>query len=119
MPNDVTSGDREILAAAYRWFNARQLDAVLALMHPDVVWPNGMEGGYVYGHEGVRAYWTRQWGMIDPHVEPMKIEMDTEDRAVVEVHQVVRELSGNVVLDTTVRHAYTLRDGLIVRMEIE
>ena len=56
MPNDVTSGDREILAAAYRWFNARQLDAVLALMHPDVVWPNGMEGGYVLrarGSEGL------------------------------------------------------------------
>jgi ketosteroid isomerase-like protein len=117
--DDVTSGDREILAAAYRWFNARQLDAVLALMHPDVVWPNGMEGGYVCGHEGVRAYWTRQWGMIDPHVEPVKIKMDAQGRAVVEVRQVVRDLSGGMLLDIIVHHAYTIRDGLIERMEIE
>jgi hypothetical protein len=117
--SDLRSGDREILAAAYREFNARRLDAVLALMHSDVVWPNGMEGGYVYGHEGVRIYWTRQWGMIDPHVEPLKIEMDEKGRAVVEVHQVVRDLSGNILLDTIVHHAYTIRDGLIERMEIE
>jgi len=116
---DPKSGDEELLVAAYREFNARHIDAVLALMQPDVVWPNGMEGGYVHGHEGVRGYWTRQWGMIDPHVEPVKIEKDTTGRSVVEVHQVVRDLSGNVVLDKTAHHAYTLRDGLIERMEIE
>src|SRR5580658_7629180 len=115
MTNDAMSGDREILIAAYREFNARHIDAVLALMHPDVIWPNGMEGGYVHGHDGVRAYWTRQWGTIDPHVEPMKIERDLKGRAVVEVHQVVKDLNGNVLIDTIVHHAYNIRDGLIER----
>jgi hypothetical protein len=119
MTNDATSGDREILIAAYRDFNARRIDAVLALMHPDVVWHNGMEGGYVHGHEGVRAYWKRQWGILDPHVEPLKIEEDLQGRFVVEVHQVVRDLGGNLLLDTIVHHAYTIRAGLIERMEIE
>jgi ketosteroid isomerase-like protein len=119
MAKDALSRDREILAAAYREFNARHIDAVLALMHPDVIWPNGMEGGYVNGHEGVRAYWTRQWGTIDPHVEPIKIEKDPQGRTVVEVHQVVRDLNGHLLLDTTVHHAYILRDGLIERMQIE
>jgi hypothetical protein len=119
MTSDVTSGDREILIAAYREFNARRIDAVLALMHTDVVWPNGMEGGYVHGHEGVRAYWTRQWGMIDPRVEPVKIEEDHRGRMVVEVHQVVRDLEGKLLLDKIVHHAYTIREGLIAGMEIE
>jgi hypothetical protein len=119
MTNDPISGDREVLVAAYRFFNARNIDAVLALMKPSVTWPNGMEGGYVHGHEGVRAYWKRQWGMIDPHVEPLRIETDERGRTVVEVHQVVRDLNGNLFLDTVVHHAYTLRDGLIERMEIE
>ena len=119
MANDSIGGDREILIAAYRDFNARRIDAVLAHMHPDVVWPNGMEGGYVHGHDGVRAYWTRQWGMIDPHVDPLKIERDSEGRLVVEVHQVVDDLEGKFLLDTIVYHAYTLRDGLIERMDIE
>jgi hypothetical protein len=119
MTNDPIRGDREILVAAYFAFNARRIDAVLALMHSDVVWPNGMEGGYVHGHEGVRAYWTRQWGLIDPHVEPLSMETDAKGRTVVEVHQVVQDLNGNMLLDTMVHHAYTFLAGLIERMEIE
>lgn len=119
MTNDPISGDREILIAAYREFNARHIDAVLALMQPDVVWPNGMEGGYVYGHDGVRQYWTRQWGVLDPHVEPLSFERDEKGRTVVSVHQVVRDLNGKLLIDTTVRHAYSIRNGLIERMEIE
>jgi hypothetical protein len=119
MEHDAMSGDRELLLAAYRDFNARKIDAVLALMHPSVIWPNGMEGGYVDGHDGVRAYWTRQWGIIDPHVEPLSMEKDSKGRTVVEVHQVVRDLTGNLLADQIVHHAYSIREGLIERMEIE
>ena len=35
------------------------------------------------------------------------------------VHQVVRDRAGNLLVDTMVRHIYSLRDGLIERMEIE
>ncbi len=62
--------DRELLTRAYDAFNARDVDAAVAAMHPDVDWPNGMEGGRVHGHRGVRDYWTRQWRSIDPRVEP-------------------------------------------------
>jgi len=58
--------DRELLISTYEAFNARDVDAVLAVMHPDVDWPNGWEGGRVYVHQGVRDYWTRQWRVIDP-----------------------------------------------------
>ncbi len=119
MVDDSIGNDNEILVAAYREFNARNIDAVLALMHPDVVWPNGMEGGYVYGHDGVRQYWTRQWKMVDPRVEPLSMEKDDQDRTVVHVHQVVHDLNGKLLIDTMVRHAYSIRQGLIERMEIE
>jgi len=91
----------------------------MALMHPTVEWANGMEGGHVHGVEAVRAYWTRQWAMVDPYVEPMKIEPDGAGRFVVAVHQVVRDLKGAVLKDTTVHHAYRIRSGLIERMDIE
>jgi hypothetical protein len=111
--------ERELLQTVYRDFNARHLEDVLARMHTDVVWPNGMEGGYVYGHEGVRDYWTRQWKIIDPHVEPITIEPDDQGRFMVEVHQVVHDMDGNLLLDTIVHHAYQIRDSLIERMDIE
>jgi hypothetical protein len=110
---------RTTLLGAYLDFNARRLERVLARMAPDVVWPNGMEGGFVHGHAGVRDYWTRQWGLIDPHVEPVDIHEDEAGRIVVGVHQVVKDLQGEVLVDKVVRHAYVLRDGLIARMDIE
>ncbi|KAM3099871.1 nuclear transport factor 2 family protein [Phormidesmis sp. 146-12] len=45
---------------AYQAFNTRDIDTVLSLLHPDVAWANGMEGGYVHGHAEVRDYWNRQ-----------------------------------------------------------
>lgn len=110
--------NREVLEAAYAHFNARELDAVLALMHRQVDWPNGMEGGRVLGHDGVREYWTRQWGMIDPHVEPVGFVMEADGRIAVSVHQTVMDLSGKVLLDQMVEHVYRVEDGLIREMEI-
>ena len=108
----------ELLTTAYEAFNARDIDRALAAMHPDVEWPNGMEGGYVHGREAVRAYWTRQWTMIDSHVEPRRFTTDAEGRIVVDVHQVVRDGGGAVVTDQLVQHTYLIDNGLIRRMEI-
>lgn len=110
--------DHDLLTQAYKAFNTRDLDTTLLLMHPDVDWPNGMEGGRVHGHGGVREYWTRQWGMIDPHVEPRGFAMDEMGRTVVDVHAVVRDLEGNILVDHRVQHVYVIEDGLIRSMEI-
>lgn len=109
----------ELLAAAYRDFNARDIEAVLARLHPEVEWANGMEGGHVNGREEVRAYWTRQWKIFDPRVAPLSIKQSEPGRWVVEVHQVVRDLAGEVLVDTIVHHAYRIASGLIERMDIE
>ena len=111
--------ERQLLEGAYADFNARRLDAVLARMRPDVVWPNGMEGGFVYGHEGVRDYWTRQWAVIDPHVEPLEIRHDDRGKWVVKVRQVVHDRDRNLLVDKVVYHSYEIRDSLIARMDIE
>jgi hypothetical protein len=110
--------ERELLTSAYAAFNARDIDAVLATMHLDVEWPNGMEGGYVHGHREVREYWTRQWRAIDPHVEPRAFVAAPDGRIVVDVHQVVRDTAGNVVADQMVQHIYRIEYGLIRSMEI-
>ncbi len=109
---------QELLTTTYEAFNARDIDSVLATMHPDVDWPNGMEGGRVHGHGNVRAYWTRQWKTVDPRVQPVRIEDDESGLTVVDVHQVVRDLDGNILLDRIVQHVYSIQNGLIERMDI-
>ena len=108
----------ELLNATYKAFNARQIDAVLANLHPLVDWPNGMEGGRIQGRENVREYWLRQWSMLNPHVEPVSIHVDPSGLTDVEVHQVVRDMAGNLLVDQTVHHVYTIQNGLIEKMEI-
>ena len=110
--------ERQLLMCAYREFNSRNIDAVLALMHPEVEWANGMEGGHVHGKEAVRAYWTRQFQMLDPHVEPVRVDKIGDGQFLVEAHQVVHDLRGNLLIDTVVYHTYRIHSGLIERMDI-
>jgi len=112
------SQERELIAFVYDAFNRREIDPILQRMHPEVEWPNGMEGGWVHGREAVRGYWTRQWGLVNPRVEPKRVEADDEGRIVVHVHQVVRDMSGATLLDRMVHHVYTIEGGLIRRMDI-
>jgi ketosteroid isomerase-like protein len=107
-----------LLRKAYAAFNARDLEAALATMKPDVEWPNGMEGGTVHGRIGVREYWSRQWKILDPHVEPKNFTTDATGRVVVGVHQVVHDLAGKELLNRMVEHVYSIEDGLIQNMEI-
>lgn len=109
---------RDLLMEVYGAFNARNIPGVLARMHPDVDWPNGMEGGRVRGRKSVRDYWERQWKIVDPHVEPIHIEDEESGRTVVTVHQVVRDLGGNLLFDRLVEHVYAIQDNLITGMEI-
>jgi ketosteroid isomerase-like protein len=110
--------DEELLRYAYAAFNARNADAALATMHPDVVWPNGMEGGTVHGRQGVREYWTRQWTLIDPHVEPLSFTRLDDGRVAVDVRQVVHDREGKLLLEQRVQHVYRIENRLVREMEI-
>ena len=110
--------DQEVLRYAYAAFNARNVDAAVATMHPDVEWPNGMEGGRVHGRQTVREYWTRQWTLVDPQVEPLSFATEADGRIAVEVRQVVRDAAGTLLVEQRVRHVYRMEDGLVREMEI-
>ncbi|MCX6593223.1 MAG: nuclear transport factor 2 family protein [Acidobacteria bacterium] len=107
-----------IIEQAYSAFNRRDMDGVLALMTADVRWPKAAEGVMITGKEAVRAYWTQQWKELDPHVEPLAIDLDEAGRACVRVHQLVKDLQGNVLVDGEVLHVFTVTGGLIAAMEL-
>lgn len=113
MPDDV-----ELLIRVYALFNSREIVSVLAAMHPDVVWANGMEGGHVHGRDEVRSYWNRQWAVIDPHVDPVEISSNNKGKVVVKVHQVVHDRDGNLLANRIVLHVFEVRNGLIQRFDI-
>ena len=107
-----------IIRRAYTAFNARDIDAALATMAPDVDWPNAIEGTRLVGHDAVRAYWEGQFREFSPHVEPVGFRTLDGGRVAVDVDQTVRPLDGDVISEERVVHVYAFRDGLVARMEI-
>lgn len=118
MNEKTESGDVSLLRRAYRAFNQRDFESVLRMMHADVDWPNALEGTRVHGPDAVRKYWKGQLEALDPIVEPQSFTTEPDGRITANVHQVVRDKSGKVVVDQMVEHVYTIRGGLIASMEI-
>lgn len=117
----ISSDDRaeDLLRSAYRAFNARDIDAAIALMHPDVDWPNAWEGGRVAGRAAVADYWRRQFESISSRVEPEGFEHASNGEVTVLVRQAVRDAkTGETLSEGSVRHRYRLSGDLIVRMDV-
>ena len=112
------SSNRQFLQNLYDAFNKREIETIISLMRPDVKWANGLEGGFVYGRDAVREYWTNQFKDIQPELETLKFETDEKNRNVVTVHQIIRDLQGNLLADATVQQIFTIENGLISFYEI-
>lgn len=112
------SSNQQFLQNLYDAFNRREIETIISSMRPDVKWANGFEGGFVYGRDAVREYWTNQFKEIQPELETLRFETDENDRDVVTVHQIIRDLQGDVLADATVRQIFTIEDGLISLYEI-
>jgi ketosteroid isomerase-like protein len=116
---EQSSGAVRVLSAAYAAFNARDLDAAVELLHPDVDWPNAWEGGRVRGRPAVREYWERQFSAISSRVEPKGFSEEPDGSVTVDVHQVVRDAkAGALLADEHIAHRYWLEGELILKMEV-
>jgi hypothetical protein len=56
--------------------------------------------------------------VINPHVEPVAFAHGHEGEVVVEVHQVVRDLNGNLLADKMVGHLFRMENCLIKRFDV-
>jgi SnoaL-like domain len=110
---------KKLIERIYDVFNMRDIPSALQHMVPDVQWPNGWEGGYVYGRDAVSDYWTRQWKEIDPHVQPLSVTLERDGSISVLVQQNVKDKEGKLLYEGQVTHVYTLEAGLIKHMRIE
>ena len=108
----------ELLYEAYQAMNTRDVEAALALMWDDVEWSDGTPDGHVDGREAVRKFLQNEWRRHPPHVEPVGLEDRPNGNIVMHVHELVKDSHGNIQANHTIKHTYTLKDGLIKRMAI-
>lgn len=122
----MSNNEIALIKQLYDFFNARDVDGVLVALAEDVAWANGMDGGHVYGHDGLRDYWTRQWSIVSPHVEPVEFQQIADDTIKVEVIQTVFDLNGQPLSgqahglkDKTVTHVFCITGDKISRFDIQ
>jgi hypothetical protein len=114
----MSSNQEQFLQALYNAFNQREIETIISSMQPNVKWANGVEGGFLYGRDAVREYWTEQFKSIQPQLEPLLYQTDENNREVVTVHQIIKDLQGNLLADRTVQQIFTLDHGLISVYEL-
>ena len=112
------NSNKQFLQNLYDAFNNREIETIISFMRPNVKWANGVEGGFVYGRDAVREYWTNQFKDIQAELKTLKFETDENNRNVVTVHQVIKDLQGNLLADATIQQIFTIEDGLISLYEI-
>jgi ketosteroid isomerase-like protein len=119
------NGNVELLKRLYDRFNARDIDGVRDALADDVVWANGMDGGYVHGREGVRAYRRASGPWPVQHVEPVTFHRTADGAIIAEVRQTIRDLEGRPLQgqthglkDKTVGHVFRLEGGKVARFDI-
>ena len=76
-----------------------------------------MTGGRECGHAAVRAYWTAQWQQINSQVTPISYRL-VDDRVILEVHQLIKDMTGSVISDSVVFHTYRFSADKIAGMDI-
>jgi ketosteroid isomerase-like protein len=112
------ANNEQLIRHMYHQFNARDIVGVLSKLSENVSWVNGMEGVQIHGRDAVREYWTHQWTVIDPRVEPKSISEAEDGSMVVSVHQIVHDLEGKLLVDETIEHVFHIKDGLVTRFDI-
>ncbi|MGP8299123.1 nuclear transport factor 2 family protein [Streptomyces inhibens] len=120
MPTEeIPAAQADLLHRMYEIFNAQDVDDLTrAAFHPDVDWPNVLEGKRIHGVDGVLAYWKRQFAVAHPLVRIEGMAAEPDGRIAVHVRQGLRDANGDHWSDGTIDHVYTFRDGKVAHMEV-
>jgi hypothetical protein len=103
----------EFLRLFYERLNAGDVDGMLAMLHPDVIWASHLEGSYIRGRHKVRRYWGRH-RTIDVVIEPLHFSNGPDGETVVRVRSSVREADGSLIAEGISDHIFEIQDGLIL-----
>ena len=112
-------GDRKaLLTQLYKAFNDRDVATLVGGMHPEVSWPNFLEGGRVEGRDALTAYWTNQFAIVTPEASPIEMRELADGRVYVRLHYVIRaNEGGGIWTDEITNNTFTFEGDSVIRMD--
>ena len=106
------------LERAYRLFNERKIDDLLAMMIDEIRWPDVAHRVVLEGKAAIRQYWEAQFAVAAPHVVPTGF-LEVDDDLIAVIDQRIFDLVGNPLIEpAVVYHRYSFDAGLISRMTV-
>jgi ketosteroid isomerase-like protein len=108
----------DLVRRAYRAFNDRDIEAAVALMHPEVSWPDATTGEIIRGSHALRWHWRTVFGHMHPILELDDLRERSDGLLEAVVRHILRDPDGTVLQDDRLVHLFTIEDGLIKRVEI-
>lgn len=106
-----------LVIALFDAFNARDLDAARAVIHPDADWPDVFSDARLHGREAVLAMWAEQFRQFNPECFLIEMTALPDGRRRVRTNHVVHNLDGSIFTDEQATMTYEFRDGLIARID--
>jgi hypothetical protein len=108
-----------LLAPLYEACNRRDIAALAPLLTADVDWPDQAEGGRLTGPLALAAYWARNDESIHVEMAPFAFGLAADGRPFADLVLSIHNLRGQLWQESLVRQLFTLREGLIARMDSE
>lgn len=108
----------ETISRLWAALNRRDIDAAVALLHPDVDWQDLMSGGRRHGPDAMRDYWTGVFAMIRPASSTVACRAVGPDRVAARTLHSIYDLKGKLWTEEIVTHVFTFRDGLLSGMDV-
>jgi ketosteroid isomerase-like protein len=111
----------ETIYTAYEAWSRRDIDALLAVVHPDAearpILGANIGASVYHGHDGLREWFRdlhQEWEAFETRV--VRID-ERGDRALLTIDIHARGRASGVVIEGDLYHLVQIRDGLIVRLE--
>ena len=97
--------------------NRQDFEAGLALLHPDVDWPDLMNGGRLRGPAAVRAYWGQVYAVVRSQTEVLDVHPDGGDRVAARMLHTIHDRKGKLWSEDVMTHVFTFSGELMLRMD--
>ena len=97
----------------------RDLEAVMAVMHPQARFTDFLDGGEISGSDAIRAFYQQLFGTLAPDLDVIAITSQPDGRLRADLQVATHDRSGHVWSDTRSYALYALVDGLIHGIELQ
>lgn len=107
------SAETDLIVQYYEALARRDIEALMATMHPNAEFGDFLDGGEVIGPIAIRAFFQRMFDTLAPDFDLITVAVQPDGRMRAEMQVATHDRSGHLWSDTRSYALYDLVDGLI------